>query len=136
MITNHISFLKSLFGENEETHKKIFRSIKAKADAKRTMMERIADIMTMNFGSNVFLLFNVFLFAGWILVNTNQIKFINAFDPFPLFSPMVDKIEITKKSRARRSKLYYIRTKAVKDVRSKMRSSTFVAEEEVTEESK
>lgn len=43
---------------------------------------------------------------------------------FPLYSPMVDKIEVTKKSRARRSKLYYIRTKAVKDVRSKMRSVT------------
>jgi|SRR3989338_7819557 len=41
---------------------------------------------------------------------------------FPLYSPMIDKIEITKKSRARRSKLYYIRTKAIKDVRSKMRS--------------
>jgi len=43
---------------------------------------------------------------------------------FPLYSPMVDKIEVTKRSRARRSKLYYIRTKAVKDVRSKMRSIT------------
>lgn len=43
---------------------------------------------------------------------------------FPLFSPLVDKIEITKKSRARRSKLYYIRTKAVKDVKRKMRSIT------------
>jgi large subunit ribosomal protein L19 len=41
---------------------------------------------------------------------------------FPLYSPMVGKIEITKKARARRSKLYYIRTKAVKDVRKKMRS--------------
>jgi large subunit ribosomal protein L19 len=41
---------------------------------------------------------------------------------FPLYSPMIGKIEITKRSRARRSKLYYIRTKAVKDVRSKMRS--------------
>jgi large subunit ribosomal protein L19 len=55
---------------------------------------------------------------------------------FPLYSPMIDKIEITKKSRARRSKLYYIRTKAVKDVRSKMRSSTFVADEEIAEEAK
>ncbi|OGI95646.1 50S ribosomal protein L19 [Candidatus Nomurabacteria bacterium RIFCSPLOWO2_01_FULL_42_17] len=51
---------------------------------------------------------------------------------FPLYSPMIDKIEITKKSRARRSKLYYIRTKAVKDVRSKMRSVT--NQEEVVEE--
>lgn len=48
---------------------------------------------------------------------------------FPLYSPMVGKIEITKRSRARRSKLYYIRTKAVKDVRSKMRSVTNVEEE-------
>jgi len=49
---------------------------------------------------------------------------------FPLFSPMVDKIEIVKKSRARRSKLYYIRTKAVKDVRRKMRSVTTKIEDE------
>ena len=41
---------------------------------------------------------------------------------FPIYSPMVDKIEIIKRSRARRSKLYYIRTKAVKDVRRKIRS--------------
>ena len=48
---------------------------------------------------------------------------------FPLYSPMVSKIEITKKARARRSKLYYIRTKAVKDVRKKMRSVTNLEEE-------
>jgi large subunit ribosomal protein L19 len=54
---------------------------------------------------------------------------------FPLYSPMVDKIEITKRARARRSKLYYIRTKAVKDVRKKMRSITNQVEaEEVAEE--
>ncbi len=52
---------------------------------------------------------------------------------FPLYSPMVDKIEITKRSRARRSKLYYIRTKAVKDVRNKMRSVTAVEEVEAEE---
>ena len=47
---------------------------------------------------------------------------------------MIGKIEITKRAHARRSKLYYIRTKAIKDVRSKMRSVANVAdEEEVTE---
>src|ERR1035437_3958822 len=51
---------------------------------------------------------------------------------FPLYSPMIGKIEITKKAHARRSKLYYIRTKAVKDVRKKMRSVT--NQEEVLEE--
>ena len=49
---------------------------------------------------------------------------------FPLYSPMIDRIEITKKSRARRSKLYYIRNKAIKDVRNKMRSVTNQEEEE------
>ena len=50
---------------------------------------------------------------------------------FPLYSPMIEKIEITKRAHARRSKLYYVRTKAIKDVRGKMRA---VAEEENLEE--
>lgn len=52
---------------------------------------------------------------------------------FPLYSPMVDKIEIVKRANARRSKLYYVRTKAVKDVRKKMRSSVVNQEVEVAE---
>ncbi|MFA4975790.1 MAG: 50S ribosomal protein L19 [Candidatus Paceibacterota bacterium] len=52
---------------------------------------------------------------------------------FPLYSPNIDKVEITKKSRARKSKLYYIRTKAVKDVRRKLRSITSMADDEVGE---
>ena len=83
MSQNHLSFLYSLFGENDESRRKIFRSIKAKADAKRTVMEKIADIMTSHFGSNAFLLANVILFTAWILINTNKIKAIPAFDPFP-----------------------------------------------------
>ena len=53
---------------------------------------------------------------------------------FPLYSPMIDKVEITKRARARRAKLYYIRTKAVKDVRRKMRSITPKAEMEMETE--
>ncbi|OGI60647.1 hypothetical protein A2641_01960 [Candidatus Nomurabacteria bacterium RIFCSPHIGHO2_01_FULL_37_25] len=83
MSQNHISFLKSLFGENEEPGRKILRSIKAKAYAKRTLTEKITDWMTSSFGSNTFLLFNIFLFVAWILINTNQIKIIPPFDPFP-----------------------------------------------------
>lgn len=40
---------------------------------------------------------------------------------FPLFSPLVDKIEVVKKAKTRRSKLYYIRDKANKEIRRKMK---------------
>ena len=59
------------------------RSIKAKADAKRTKGEKIADWMTSSFGSMTFLALNVFLFAFWLTVNTGQIKSFPIFDPFP-----------------------------------------------------
>jgi large subunit ribosomal protein L19 len=41
---------------------------------------------------------------------------------FPLFSPLVDKIEVTKHAKTRRSKLYYIRDKAAKEIRRKMKT--------------
>ncbi len=53
---------------------------------------------------------------------------------FPIYSPNIDKIEIVKRSRARRSKLYYVRTKAVKDIRRKMRSTIPVEEKKVVAE--
>ena len=40
---------------------------------------------------------------------------------FPLFSPLIDKIEILRRSNPRRSKLYYIRTKTAKEIKRKMR---------------
>ncbi len=83
MKQDHTSFLKSLFGENEESRGKILKSIKAKADAQRTVTEKIADAMTANFGSNTFLLLNIFLFIVWIFINTGYIKIIPIFDPFP-----------------------------------------------------
>ncbi len=46
---------------------------------------------------------------------------------FPLYSPNIDKIEITKRSRVNRSKLYFIRDKATKEIRKKMRSTMVVA---------
>lgn len=80
---NHISFLQSLFSENGESRKKIFRSIKAKTDAKRTAMEKLADWMTSSFGTIAFLILNIVLFIAWILINTGQIRGVLPFDPFP-----------------------------------------------------
>ena len=53
---------------------------------------------------------------------------------FPLYSPLIDKISITKRSDVRRSKLYHIRKKAAKEIKRQMKNTRFVAHEEVAEE--
>src|SRR3989339_156052 len=40
---------------------------------------------------------------------------------FPLYSPNIDKVEILKEAKTRRSKLYYIRDKAAREIRRRMR---------------
>ena len=57
---------------------------------------------------------------------------------FPLYSPMIDKIEVVKRSKVRQSKLYHIRDKAAKEIRRQMRNLRLVkgAEEEAEEEKK
>ena len=41
---------------------------------------------------------------------------------FPLYSPMIDSLELIKVARTRRSKLYYVRDKALKDIRRKLKA--------------
>src|SRR3990167_3916241 len=40
---------------------------------------------------------------------------------FPLYSPVIDKIEVVKRSKVRRPKLYHIREKAAKEISRQMR---------------
>ena len=40
---------------------------------------------------------------------------------FPLYSPMIDKVEVVKRSRVRRAKLYYIREKVSREARRQLR---------------
>ena len=69
---------------------------------------------------------------------------------FTFYSPLIDKIELVKRSMVRRAKLYYVREKAVRDVRRKMKQTRMgggstkdfetveapVAKSEATEEAK
>ncbi len=40
---------------------------------------------------------------------------------FPLYSPVIDEIEMVRRSKVRRAKLYFIRRKAAKEIRHQMR---------------
>jgi large subunit ribosomal protein L19 len=45
---------------------------------------------------------------------------------FPLYSPMIDSIEVLRRTRTRRSKLYFIRRKASSEVKRAMRRQQLV----------
>ncbi len=45
---------------------------------------------------------------------------------FPLYSPMIESIEVLRRARTRRAKLYFIRRKATRDVKRAMRKSVQV----------
>lgn len=46
---------------------------------------------------------------------------------FPLYSPMIDEIEVLRRARMRRSKLYFIRRKAASEVKRAMRHQIAVS---------
>ncbi|MCC7469599.1 MAG: 50S ribosomal protein L19 [Bacteroidetes bacterium] len=48
---------------------------------------------------------------------------------FPLFSPLIDRIELVKRSKTRRSKLYFLRDKTNKEIRKKLKGYGIEASE-------
>ena len=45
---------------------------------------------------------------------------------YPLYSPLIDKLEIVKRAKVRRSKLYYIREKVAREIKRQMRRMTMI----------
>ena len=66
-----------------DQHQKTVKSIKAKADEKRSFLDILADRTTALLGSNIFLFVNLLVFITWIVINTGHIPGITPFDKFP-----------------------------------------------------
>ncbi len=45
---------------------------------------------------------------------------------YPLYSPLIDKLEIVKRAKVRRAKLYYIREKVAREIKRQMRKMAVV----------
>ncbi len=90
LLTRHGICYKVLMAINERAHansvkhhRLVIQSYRAKADARRSLADKVADKLTVEFGSVEFLLLNVIWFAVWITVNSGLVPGILPFDPFP-----------------------------------------------------
>ncbi len=70
--------------------------------------------------------------AGGTLTVRKVIDGVGVERIFPFYSPNIDKIEVVRQSKTRRSKLYNIRDKAAKEIRRKMKN--IINAKEVVEE--
>jgi large subunit ribosomal protein L19 len=61
--------------------------------------------------------------AGGTFTVRAQMSGVGVEKIFPLYSPVIDKIEITKRSKVRRAKLYFIREKVAREVRRQLRNN-------------
>ena len=59
------------------------RALKAKADAKRSTIEKLADWINLKIGSIGFLFINLAIIFSWILINTDHMPGFMPFDTFP-----------------------------------------------------
>jgi uncharacterized membrane protein len=69
--------------EAHSLERRLFCSLKVRADAQRTAMQRMADWMTNAAGSTVFLIGNAAWFLIWTVWNTRLIPGLAPFDAFP-----------------------------------------------------
>jgi large subunit ribosomal protein L19 len=49
---------------------------------------------------------------------------------FPVHSPMIDRVELVKRARMRRAKLYFIREKVARETRRQLRRSRLISDSE------
>ena len=53
---------------------------------------------------------------------------------FPLYSPLIDKVEVVRRAKVRRAKLYYVREKVAKEINRQMRQARMTESKEESSE--
>ena len=115
-------------GQNQ----KPIKSIKAKADEKRSFIEVLADLTTALLGSNTFLLVNLLVFVTWIVINTGHIPGITPFDKFP-FSLLTTSVSLEAIILAILVLISQNRASKVADLREEVQLQVnVITEEEIT----
>jgi len=76
------AFERSLEQRMEDRHE-LYHSLKAKADARRSFAERLADGIMERLGSLIFLVINLVLYFLWVVINVEIIPGLKPIDPFP-----------------------------------------------------
>lgn len=71
------------FQEEIRKSRRVIKSFKAKANRNRTPSEKLADWMTITFGTILFLILNLIVFVLWLLINKGYLPFFPVFDPYP-----------------------------------------------------
>jgi len=69
--------------QRASANQELYQSLKAKAEAKKTASEKLADLLTASFGTISFLILNAIVFVIWIAVNSEVFEGIEPFDPYP-----------------------------------------------------
>ncbi|HEY4489016.1 MAG TPA: 50S ribosomal protein L19 [Candidatus Paceibacterota bacterium] len=125
-------------GDTVRVHQKIFEIKKGKAANKKETTTKTARIQVFE---GLVLAVKHGTEAGATFTVRATMSGIGVEKIFPLYAPFIEKIEITKRSKVRRAKLYFIREKVAREVRRQLRnmrmvkiSTTDFAEEEKPEE--
>lgn len=61
----------------------MIHSFKSKADARRSISDKIADSINHSVGTIAFLILNLVWFISWTVINLGLVPAIPAFDPYP-----------------------------------------------------